>query len=179
MNPEKLGLARRDGLTFFIWCCDLQTLFLSLELGMKHFKWILKSQAIVSFQKFPRALRNPYIWGVPFLIQDINTMEHVSERLRGGETLDVDFLFVLNGARSKTNLIRKWVNLSVIGIQMFPSWRDECKRITENWFKCTSAGGDRKSVAPEHNFTYFKDYCIISTFASSPRKIVHEKSVKT
>ena len=99
---------------------------------MKHFKWILKSQAIVSFQKFPRALRNPYIWVVPFLIQDINTMEHVSERLRGGETLDVDFLFVLNGARSKTNLIRKWVNLSVIGIQMFPSWRDECKRITEN-----------------------------------------------
>jgi len=34
-------------------------------------------------------------------------------------------------------------------------------------------------VAPEHNFTYFKDYCIISTFASSPRKIVHEKSVKS
>lgn len=40
--------------------------------------------------------------------------------------------FLLNGAISKANLIRKWVNLSVIGVQMFPSRRDEHKRITDN-----------------------------------------------
>ena len=93
-NPEKLEMAWREGLTFFIWFCDLQTLFLSWKLGVKHVKWVLKSQAVMSFQKFPYALRNPYIWGIPFLVQDINTTEHVSERLRGGETLDVDFFFL-------------------------------------------------------------------------------------
>ena len=56
----------------------------------------------------------------------------MSVRLQGGETLAVDFFFLLNGAISKTNLIRKWVNPSEIGIQMFLSWRDEHKRIRDN-----------------------------------------------
>lgn len=84
--------------------------------------------------------------------------------------------FLLNGALSKTNLIRKWVNPSVIGIHMFCSWKDEYKRIIDNWFECPSVGSAIRSMAPEHNFTYFKDYCIISTFASSPKKIVCMKN---